>query len=298
MSRLVGTTCSSLLASLLIAAGNGPGAVEALAAPPKGVALKEAARLTARGESLWQRKQYTAAIAMFQEAYSHSPHPILWWNIARCYEEAGDLDKALDVFRSIAAISQVEARKLAKADRALPARALEKVRALEKRTEVVRTVTPVPEAETTPSPAPTTVIPAPPPPKPLGEPTAVAAVPQARPLRSAGWVMFAVAVATAAGGAACVVVADQNYARVVQADEQGGVVTGINQVDASTAEAVGNQYAAIGWTLVGVAGASLITSVALLIADARRPQASSSSSLHGFVIPWGGGLILGGRSGF
>ncbi len=116
-------------------------------APPKPetpkVNQKEIARLTREAEKLAGKKAWSAAIAVYQKAYGLSQHPILWWNIARCYEESADLTRALSVFKSLPDLAGV--------DKEMKAKAAKKVAEIEALLKL-RSVRPSPGAPGAPTP--------------------------------------------------------------------------------------------------------------------------------------------------
>lgn len=51
------------------------------------------------GERLFKKAEYEEAIAKFEEAYRIKPHPVIFFNIAKCYEQLGAHAKALRNYR-------------------------------------------------------------------------------------------------------------------------------------------------------------------------------------------------------
>ncbi len=76
-----------------------------LAAPPakpptKPDADTEAAKTYSQwAATLYKQARYSEAIAKFEEAYRLKPHPIIYFNIGRCYEQLGDIPRALKNYR-------------------------------------------------------------------------------------------------------------------------------------------------------------------------------------------------------
>lgn len=50
-------------------------------------------------QSLYKQARYSEAIAKFEEAYRLKPHPTIFFNIGRCYEQLSDLPRALKNYR-------------------------------------------------------------------------------------------------------------------------------------------------------------------------------------------------------
>ncbi|MBL8923416.1 MAG: PEGA domain-containing protein [Myxococcaceae bacterium] len=50
-------------------------------------------------QSLYKQARYSEAIAKFEEAYRLKPHPTIFFNIGRCYEQLGDIPRALKNYR-------------------------------------------------------------------------------------------------------------------------------------------------------------------------------------------------------
>lgn len=49
--------------------------------------------------TLYKQARYSEAIAKFEEAYRLKPHPTIFFNIGRCYEQLGDIPRALKYYR-------------------------------------------------------------------------------------------------------------------------------------------------------------------------------------------------------
>jgi tetratricopeptide (TPR) repeat protein len=79
----------------------------AWAAPPapSPTATKKAKELFGAGQKLYQQGQYAEAIARFEEAYSAKPHPVIYFNIGRCYEELGRTGEALKAYKTYLRLS-------------------------------------------------------------------------------------------------------------------------------------------------------------------------------------------------
>lgn len=75
-----------------------------LGAPAKPPAKPDADTEAAKTYSQWaltlyKQARYSEAIAKFEEAYRLKPHPIIFFNVGRCYEQLGDIPRALKNYR-------------------------------------------------------------------------------------------------------------------------------------------------------------------------------------------------------
>lgn len=80
----------------------------ALSAPPKkaepapapeSADVKQARELFQAGQKLYKEKKYQAAIAKFEAAYAVRPHPVIFFNVGKCYEQLGDIPRAMRAYR-------------------------------------------------------------------------------------------------------------------------------------------------------------------------------------------------------
>ena len=62
-------------------------------------ATEEAKKFFQWAQRLYKQAQYAEAIAKFEEAYRVKPHPVIFYNIGRCYEQLGEIPKALRNYR-------------------------------------------------------------------------------------------------------------------------------------------------------------------------------------------------------
>jgi hypothetical protein len=61
--------------------------------------LQRAKDLFGAGQKLYKAASYSEAITKFQEAYAVRPHPVILFNIAKCYEQLADDGKAMRAYR-------------------------------------------------------------------------------------------------------------------------------------------------------------------------------------------------------
>ena len=60
---------------------------------------RKAKDLFAAGQKLYKADKYAEAIVKFEAAYTVTPHPVIYFNIARCYEQLGDAPKAIKAYK-------------------------------------------------------------------------------------------------------------------------------------------------------------------------------------------------------
>jgi hypothetical protein len=85
----------ALLIALLVAAPK-PAAAPAEAESGD---VKKAKDLFQSGQKLYKQARYAEAIAKFEEAYLVRPHPVIYFNIGKCWEQLGETAKALRAYR-------------------------------------------------------------------------------------------------------------------------------------------------------------------------------------------------------
>jgi len=59
----------------------------------------KAKQIFSRGQTLYSQARYQDAIAAFEEAYLLKPHPVIFFNIGKCWEQLGETAKALRAYR-------------------------------------------------------------------------------------------------------------------------------------------------------------------------------------------------------
>jgi len=69
------------------------------APPPPDVDTQAAKKYFQWAQNLYKQARYAEAIGKFEEAYRLKPHPTIFFNIGRCYEQLGDINKALKNYR-------------------------------------------------------------------------------------------------------------------------------------------------------------------------------------------------------
>ncbi len=71
----------------------------AKSAPPPDDDTQAAKKYFQWAQNLYKQARYAEAIGKFEEAYRLKPHPTIFFNIGRCYEQLGDINKALKNYR-------------------------------------------------------------------------------------------------------------------------------------------------------------------------------------------------------
>lgn len=74
-------------------------AAKSAAPPPPDDDTQAAKKYFQWAQNLYKQARYSEAIGKFEEAYRLKPHPTIFFNIGRCYEQLGDINKALKNYR-------------------------------------------------------------------------------------------------------------------------------------------------------------------------------------------------------
>lgn len=93
---------SALFVATLLAAA--PKA-DAKAPPAETAELAKAKELAQAAQRLYKLARYAEAIVKFEEAYAIRPHPQITFNIGRCYEQLGEIAKAMRSYRDYLRLS-------------------------------------------------------------------------------------------------------------------------------------------------------------------------------------------------
>ena len=92
-------TLALVLSLVLTAPAKSPPKPAPAAAPQEDPSTVQARELFQWGQRLYKQARYAEAIAKFEEAYAVRPHPVIYFNIGRCYEQLGETAKALRAYR-------------------------------------------------------------------------------------------------------------------------------------------------------------------------------------------------------
>ncbi|NVB42705.1 tetratricopeptide repeat protein [Pseudenhygromyxa sp. WMMC2535] len=241
--------CSSLALSPVIAQA-APAAGE-VAADDK----SQAESLSDEAIVAFNDKNYEEAAELFKQAYDLDPEPNYLFNIGRVYEEAGELESAVEYYASFVKQPGVD----------LDSRqvALDRLKVL--RQIIEETKDPEPEASPEPEPEPEPEV------APVTEPPADEGAEEAerkrKVMRGAGFGLVGVGAAALIGGAVA-----------------GGLAQGDNRsaADAENIEdrrdllASSRSKAVAADVLYGVGGALLVAGVVLVVVGYKKPKKSSS----------------------
>ena len=88
----------ALVLTAVLAAGPGGSGEQADSGLSAGD-LQKAKDLFGAGQKFYKAGQYKEAIAKFEEAYAVRPHPVIFYNVAKSYEQLGETGKAMRAFR-------------------------------------------------------------------------------------------------------------------------------------------------------------------------------------------------------
>ncbi|HEU4578169.1 MAG TPA: tetratricopeptide repeat protein [Polyangiaceae bacterium] len=229
--------------------------------PAASASQTNVAQLNEEGAALYAARDYRHAIEKFIQAYAVDSDPNLLFNIARCYEELGETDAAIEKYETFLKTPGADARGRQ--------RARESLAALREAAELSRQNAGAPSARTPshdsssaePSSAPSQA----------DAPTGPSYVP---------WVVLGGSVAAAALGTTFYLMGVSDHNKVENAPGFGDptAVTPLTQHQAQDLVDSGKSKKLIGGISFGVAGALAATYVVLLVTD-DRPAASEGPSL-------------------
>lgn len=256
-NALISTTLSLSLmlgSSVALAAPAGGEAVSADEAPPpvSEEEKSEAEKLSEEAISKFQEKDFEGAAALFEEAYSIDPQPNYLFNIGRVYEEAGNLDKAVEFYGKFVKQPGVDLD-----SRGVALERLKVLREILKETEEPEEGEdkPPPDVEEPEEPEPVE----PPPPEPVDDGSAK----KRKTMRGAGFGLLGVGAAAVIGGAVAGGLAqgDNNAA-----GEAATPAEGQDLLDSSRTKAVAADV------LFGVGGALVLTGVILVAVGSKKSK--------------------------
>jgi len=267
-----------LLCLILVTAPAVARADDCPAAPPAGLAERRALakKWFASAEQAERDKDEVSALRAYQCSMQLVPHAFTSYNLARAAEETGDLELALDAYRTYLTM---------KPDAEDGAEVSAHVQALEQKIAVVRAART--SAASDPAPAPPVPAPAAPPVAPLAPTADVGpAVDRAAglQLRTADWVLGSAAAASLVTGAAFNLVArsKMNDCRALSDADQ--------VADALHACASAKPLAYTSYGLLGAGGAAAAVDLALVLTRSR--------SEHLVVKPMSSGAVIALRGRF
>lgn len=282
------TSLLSAVSSITLSVSLALGSTVALAAPPAGDApapenpdgaetgsteqeKDKATELSDQAIAKFQAKDYQGAVDLFNQAYEIDPNPNYLFNIGRVYEEAGDLEKAVEFYAKFVKQPGVD----------LDSRevALDRLKVLRAIVEETAEKKPPEEPKDKPEDKPATDQPPPP------DPELEQAKRKKKTLRVAGFAVLGVGAGALIGGAVAGGLAQSDFNRA----EPGPDVT---PADSQDLLAGAKTKALAADVLFGVGGALVLTGVILVAVGFTKPKTSSRVALTPSFGPRGGGVDL------
>lgn len=248
----------ALLLALGLCAAPASAANESRSAAP--ASQTNVAQLNEEGAALYAARDYRHAIEKFIQAYAVDSDPNLLFNIARCYEELGETDAAIEKYEAFLKTPGADARGRQRARESLAA--LREAEAAHQ-----NTATPNPSASNHESGA------------AAGSSEATQADAPKGP-SYLPWVVLGGSVVAAAAGTTFYLMGVSDHHKVENAPGFGDptAVTPLTQHQAQDLVDSGNSKKLIGGISLGVAGALAATYVVLLVTE-DKPAASEGPSL-------------------
>jgi tetratricopeptide (TPR) repeat protein len=234
------------------------------------------AQLNEEGAALYAARDYRRAIEKFIQAYAIDSDPNLLFNIARCYEELGETEAAIEKYENFL--------KTPGADAKGRQRARESLTALREQAEAARNNPPSARAGSERSEA--------------AASSSTGAEPAAEQPSGPSywpWVALGGSVVAAALGTTFYVMGVSDHNEVTDAPGYGdpNAVTGMTRGQAQDLVDSGDSKKLIGGISLGVAGALAVTYVVLAVTE-DSPKASEGPSLALDITPRGSSLTLQG----
>lgn len=278
MNRTTSALCSTILSfSLAMGSSVAYGAPPASGTPPPetpegtdtgstDAEKDEASKLSDQAIEKFQAKDYDGAVKLFEQAYSIDPEPNYLFNIGRVYEEAGNLEKAVDFYAKFVKQPGVDldSREVA-LDRLKVLRAI-----LEETSEK-----PKDEPKDEPEDEPDEVAP---PPEPAVDEDAQR---KRKNMRIAGFVLLGVGAGGLIGGGVAGGLAQSDHNK---ANDVSDPVDGVPLLDSGKTKALAANV------LFGVGGALALTGVILVAVGFSKPKPTSRVALVPSFGPRGGGV--------
>jgi tetratricopeptide (TPR) repeat protein len=231
--------------------------------PGDDAASARVAELNESGAKFYAERSYRRAIEKFIEAYAIDHDPNLLFNIARCYEELGETDAAIEKYRAFIAAPGADTDGRLRAQDSL--KALEKLRA-----DGPAPAAPSPENSDAPSADASST--------PADSPSSGSFLP---------WVALGAGVLATGLGTTLYVLGVRDHDRVTSAPGYGdpGGVHPMKRSEARDLVAAGDTKKVIGGIGLGLGGALIATGAALFLSGKSEPPAHDTSALHLVVDP-------------
>jgi len=268
--------CAALAASLAVAHASPARAADPRPGAPASANASGVAQLNEEGAALYAARDYRHAIEKFIQAYAVDADPNLLFNIARCYEELGEVDAAIEKYETFLKTPGADTRGRQRARESLATLREARDRAAE-----------------------------PPPARAPAAAETSAAAPAAPPAEAAEtssvlpWVTLGGSLAFAAVGTTFYLMGASDHGKVTDARGYGdsSAVSDMTRREADDLVSSGDTKKLIGGISFGLAGALAATYVVLLITDdetASEPGPAGNLALSLAPSPRGGQLSLQG----
>jgi tetratricopeptide (TPR) repeat protein len=244
-------------------------------------------QLYLEGVAMYRSDKYDWAIKKFEEAYKLFPDPKLLYNIGRCHEAKGNIEKAIEHYERCAQspITKPEVRRKAE----------EKLASLERAQKTSREAVPLAQPGTG---APAAAV------APMGTAAGKGAAADSAAggtstMSWAKWATGGVGLGLLAGGITTVVlgVVDQNKVDSAMEDAGGGVAD-MTRAEALAIQDDANTKKIIGYALIGAGAAALAGSAVLFVLDHKASSERAARNMHYAVSPLPGGGALSLRGTF
>jgi tetratricopeptide (TPR) repeat protein len=253
-----GSAARITLAALLLSVAATPQAL-AQRSDTAGSNTEKVEALSAQGTSAFRAGDYAAANRHFRAAYALHPDPTLLYNIARCHQALGEVDKAIATYRLFLRNRGIDETLRGKAQSRLDA-----LVEVQKRAQQERAEQPDPSAKASAA-------------EPAAPPTAPTA---ARPPRTSspwGWVVLGSGIALAAGGATLMAMGYSDHSEVDDAPTNGAGIKQLTQREADELASSGKTKKMAGTALLAVGGAALAGGAVMLLLGSSTESESNAT---------------------
>jgi tetratricopeptide (TPR) repeat protein len=233
----------TLLSSLLILA---------LAVPGEGAssAQEEVDQLHTEGLVLYRAGKHRPALAKFEEAYRKFPDPTILFNVAKCLEALGEVDRAIATYRSVSNQPGADADLVNRAKTRMEVLENAKLRS---RTEPIADEAPLPPAVA-----------------PEEKPAAAVSTEVGGSWMTVGkWTFLGVGAAAAIAGGVLFGLGHGQHAEVQEAIDTTGPsgIASLTQAEAQSLLSAGTEKKNLGYGLMGAGTASVVVSALLFVFD-------------------------------
>lgn len=243
-----------------------------------------AERLYAEGASYFNQGRYNEALEKFRQAHALVPEPNLLFNIGRCYEATGQLEKAVEAYAECARSQNVTD--------ATRQRAEARATALRDVIDKTRTQSTAPDGAATRAETGQTA---------PGVGSAVTTAPQVTtsPYSPWTWIALATGITLATAGAIFATLGQKDHDDIISLDgyDNQNATLNMTRKEALDLSDSGDLKKTIGFSLMGVGAAALVTSTVLFILQAssgnrESPDSQTDVAMTGSVLPGGGGAVM------